>query len=76
MISVVKHLSRERAAKVLQIFGMCKILGRKMQLCSHKLIFMAKGLAFTQLCERTFEGAPFYGGGGRKYYKYLEYTRI
>lgn len=53
-------------------FECARLLAEKMQLCSHKLIFKAKGLPFAKLCERTFEGAPFYGGGGRRYYKIFE----
>ncbi len=51
------------AAKVQQIFVMCKILTEKNRLCSHKGGFSVKRLSLARKCERTFEGSRPEGEG-------------
>jgi hypothetical protein len=59
-------------AKVQQIFGISKDLTIKIKFI---YIFSEKDLIFAQVCDCTFEGVPF-GGGGRRYNKYLIYARV
>ena len=63
-----KTLLPKSAAKVQQIFEMCKILNEIIHLCLHMEVTSVKRLPFAQQCGRTFEGVPIHGGGGRKYY--------
>ena len=59
------------AAKVLQNNQLCKIFSKKNVVSLLTYMILLNRLPVAGYCDWTFEGAPFVGGVGRRYYKII-----